>query len=118
MELLSEQEDIQQGARHIQDLVKRLQVWQILTIDLLIGDDAVRFAAAPGQNHGACRDAHRTGRIHAIEPHTFRREPVKIGRLDDLVAHAAKGVPALLIGDDEEHVDRFCCDCVCCQSQR
>src|SRR6516165_4428262 len=53
------------------------------------------------------RTARRTQRGRAecvLEPHPFLAEPIDVRRLEMLVPGEAHGVPALIIGDDDDDV--------------
>ncbi len=86
--------------------IKKGETYTIIGSDILVVDDLIGFDAMPGEDRGPRRHADRTGGVEVGEARALGRELVEIRRLEHGVARAAHGVPALLVGDDEEHVER------------
>ena len=67
-------------------------------------EDLVPALAAAGDHGGARGHADRVAGIGAAEADAAGGQGVEMGRADGGVAGAAEGVPALLVGGDEEEV--------------
>src|SRR5262245_46054710 len=66
--------------------------------------EAVLVAVLAGEDTGPAWTTQRVGHVAAIEPHSFRRDPIDIRRLIELAAISAHSLVAVIITHDEQDV--------------
>ena len=80
------------------------QDWDVFAEVDFVFEDLVPALAAAGDHAGAGGHADGSAGVGAAEADAAGGQRVEVGRADGGVASAAEGVPALLVGGDEEEV--------------